>query len=106
MPLGLGAAHPLQEVEFALGFDAFSGRFHPEAACKLYNSPDDRPGVFLGRKIVDEHAIDLDLVKWEVSQIAQGRMAGAELGRNSPNSAKPLTMKAFKTDLPNTWSWG
>src|SRR3954470_19081900 len=87
--LSLGAARPLQIVEFLLRLDSFRGRFDSEADGQLRNGADDGPAILFAGKVVDEAAIDLDLVEGEGPQIAQGRVAGAEIVHRDTHAESP-----------------
>ena len=63
MSLSLGAARPLQVVEFLLRFDSFPRRFNSQADGQLRNGADDGPAILSAREVMDEAAIDLILSK-------------------------------------------
>ena len=65
--------------ELGLGLHAFGGSRYPQAAAQSDHGPNDRNAVFLPRQVADEGLIDLDLVERETAQIAERRIAGAEI---------------------------
>src|SRR5262245_25092523 len=69
--LHLGAADRLQRLHLLLGFHAFRGRRHVEAFCQSGDSIHDRKRFCTIGKILDERAVDLDLVEGETAKIAE-----------------------------------
>ena len=59
--------------------DALGGRLHAERMGEFGDRADDRAGAVAGQQVLDEAAVDLDLVEREALQIAQRRIAGAEI---------------------------
>jgi hypothetical protein len=56
---------------------------------QLRNGADDGPAILFARKVMDETAIDLDLVEGEGPQIAQGRVAGTEIVHRDTHAESP-----------------
>src|SRR4051794_39797983 len=77
--LHLGAAFLSQVAELLVGLDALGGRCHAEVLAEPGDGPDDRDGVVLVRHVAHERLIDLDLVEGEAAQVAQARVARAEV---------------------------
>src|SRR5579883_3465701 len=71
-----GGAH--QRV-LLLGLDPLGGGDDVEAAGEARDGADDRGAVAPARQLLHEGAVDLDLVEWEHLQIAERRVAGAEI---------------------------
>ena len=69
-------AHPL---EILGGLDAFGGDVHPEALGELDDRLDDRDVLRPRAGFADEAAVDLQLVEDRLVQIADRRIAGAEI---------------------------
>ncbi len=59
--------------------DAFRRRFDVERMGELGDRADDRARAVAGEQVLDEAAVDLQLVEREALQIAQRRIAGAEI---------------------------
>src|SRR5262245_31384325 len=73
--LHFGAADILQRLHLLLSLDAFRGRHHVEALCEPRNRVHDRKRLGRARDILNERAIDLDLVERKAAQIAQRRIS-------------------------------
>ena len=59
--------------------DALGGGLDIERMGEFGDRADDRAGAVAGQQIVDEAAVDLQLVEREALQIAERRIAGAEI---------------------------
>src|ERR1700694_1721136 len=66
-------------IQLLLRLDALRGGRHVQAARNVSDGLNDREGILVVRKIADEGAINLDLVEGKASEIAQRRVAGAEI---------------------------
>ena len=77
--LRLHAALGAQDLELLLGLDAFGGGDHAEARAEAHHGADDGDAIVLLAQFADEGAVDLDLVEGEAAQIAERRIAGAEI---------------------------
>jgi len=77
--LAFVAALAAQAAQFGLGLDAFGGDRHAEAAAERDDRADDRLRIVIGIEVAHERLVDLDLVERERAQIAQRRVAGAEI---------------------------
>ena len=77
--LHLVAAFGAQPVELVHGLHAFGRRGDVEAAAEAGDRAHDRHAVGALRQILDERAVDLDLVERKAAEIAQAGIAGAEI---------------------------
>ncbi|GCC48752.1 hypothetical protein chiPu_0033275, partial [Chiloscyllium punctatum] len=68
-----------KHVALLLGLDTFRGRRHVARGGNVHDGLDDRGRRAGSGKILDEGAVDLDLVERKALQIAQRRIAGAEI---------------------------
>ena len=59
--------------------DPFGGGLDAERVGELGDRADDRARALAGEQVLDEAAVDLELVEREALQIAQRRIAGAEI---------------------------
>src|SRR6185369_10407195 len=74
------AAEVADELQFLWRFNTFSGRLHLEVGRQADHRPDQRGVAALQvRGAGDEGAVDLDLVERDALQVAQRRIAGAEV---------------------------
>src|ERR1700756_306168 len=77
--LHLVAAFIAQPIELVHRFHALGRRRDVETAAKAGNRPHDRDTIGPHGNVLDEGAVDLDLVEWKASQIAQAGIAGTEI---------------------------
>src|SRR5690606_23511995 len=68
-----------QEGGLPLGLNAFGNDRHPERLAEVDDRGKDRRSVMGGIQTGNEAAIDLQRVERELAQIAQARIAGAEV---------------------------
>src|SRR5258707_9307018 len=73
------AAHLREEAELLLGFHALGDNRHSKAVAKTDHCANDRRRLRIAPEIDDESAVDLDLVERKRLQIAQRRIAAAEI---------------------------
>ena len=66
--LDLGATGLADCRELRVGLDTFRGRLHVEVACHGYNGLDDFLGARTRDDVLDEGAVDLDLVEGEAGR--------------------------------------
>src|SRR5260370_22439156 len=69
--LHFGAAGAPHDVELLFGLDAFRGRLDAETRAKAGDRPNDDRAVTVAVDVLDEGAVDLDLVERERAQITQ-----------------------------------
>ena len=77
--LHLVAAGEPQQHALLVGLDAFGQHFHAERMAERDDRLDDGAGMAGSAQRADEGAVDLDLAEREFLQIAQARIAGAEI---------------------------
>ena len=77
--LHLVAAGEPQQHPLLVGLDAFRQHFHAERVAERDDRLDDGAGMAGRAQRADEGAIDLDLAEREFLQVAQARIAGAEI---------------------------
>src|SRR6516225_7058996 len=77
--LHLAAAERLDLLQLLSGFHALGRGRHSEMLCKACDCQHDRHRIVARRQPADEATIDLDLVEWKAPQIAERRVAGAEI---------------------------
>src|SRR5205814_1889620 len=77
--LALVAAFGAQATQLGLGLDTLSGDGYAEPLAEADDGTDDRLRIAVGVDLPHERTVDLDLVEWEAAQIAQARIAGAEI---------------------------
>src|SRR5437868_826432 len=77
--LRLGAAFLAHAAELLSGLDTLGCRRDAKPASEPRNRPHDRDRIRVLAEIADERLIDLDLVERKLAQIAQARIAGAEV---------------------------
>src|SRR5580704_10872131 len=77
--LHLDAAFGAQDLELLLGLDALGGGDHAETRAEPRHRADDGDAIVFLAELADEGAVDLDLVEREAAQIAERRIAGAEI---------------------------
>ncbi len=77
--LHLVAAGEPQQHALLVGLDAFGQHFHAERMAERDDRLDDGAGMAGGAQRADEGAVDLDLAEREFLQVAQARIAGAEI---------------------------
>src|SRR3984893_3543914 len=75
----LDAAFGAQDLELLLGLDALGRGDPPETRAEPRHRADDRDAIVFLAELADEGAVDLDLVEREAAQIAERRIAGAEI---------------------------
>src|SRR5688572_6724298 len=78
-PLSGVASDALQERELRRILYAFRDDAEPEDARHRDDGFDDRRRRMVGQHLCDERAIDLDRIDWKALQIAQRRIARAEI---------------------------
>ncbi|MOA61825.1 hypothetical protein D3C78_1870590 [compost metagenome] len=69
----------LEPSRLALVFNTLGGNAHPQAVGKRNDGANDRLALLVRLDIPDEVSVDLDRIKWEVLQIRERRVTGAEL---------------------------
>ena len=79
--------------------DAFGGGLDAERVGKLGDRVDDRARAVAGQQVLDEAAVDLELVEREALQIAQGRIAGAEIVERDANAERAQRMEQAQRRL-------
>jgi len=77
--LPVGAAQFEQQRALLLGLDALGGGFDAEARAERRDRLDDHGRVAVTVDVLDEGTVDLDLVERERAQVAERRIAGAEV---------------------------
>src|SRR6266849_4604911 len=93
--LALRAAGAANELQLLRCLDSLRRGLDAEDRAELGNRPDDRLALLARNAVEDERTIDLDLVEREASQIAQGRIARAEIiHRNSRTEGAKLVKGA------------
>src|SRR6185312_1171214 len=84
--LQLMAARRAHETMLLLRLDAFGGDRKPERTYEPRHAFDDRGGFLGDAQVLHEGFVDLDLVDREASQIAERRIAGAEIVQHDANA--------------------
>ena len=87
--LHLPAAGDPQQLELLDRLHALGGRDHVEARARPVTARDDRRAIGSRGDFRDERAVDLDLVEREHAQVAQRRIAGAEVVENDRHAQAP-----------------
>jgi len=87
--LHLGAAGAAHQLELVLGLDPFGGRLDAEAGAQAGYRLDDRDVLAAVAGAGDERAVDLDPVEREAAQVAQARIAGAEIVHRDAHAQRP-----------------
>ena len=77
--LPFAAALFLQEFELRRGFDPFGENLEPQAMGHGDDRFDDGPVVSLPGEVGDEGAVNFQYIEGKALEIAQGRVAGAEV---------------------------
>src|SRR5581483_11274328 len=77
--LELVACIALQIANLCCGFDALGEHRHAELVPERDDRAADACGTRVGADVLDEAAVDLELVERKLAQIAQARIAGAEI---------------------------
>jgi hypothetical protein len=74
----------------------FGGRLHAQLVRQLDRRLDDRQRVGRADQVGDEAAVDLDLGERERAQVAEARIAGAEIVHRDPHAQRgePLEQRA------------
>ena len=72
-----------------LGLDALGDDIHAERASDRHHRLDDGPGNIDARNSADERAVDFDLVELKIAEIAQARIARAEVVERSSEAERP-----------------
>ena len=70
---------PTQEIALRGGLDALRRDLDADGAGEVDHRLDDRVGGDVGVEVLHERAVDLDLVDRIFVQVAQRRIAGAEI---------------------------
>src|SRR5690349_10274349 len=83
--LPLMAAFGAKAAEFGLGLDALGGDGDAEALAEADDRTDYRLRLAVCGDVADERLVDLDLVEWKAAQVAQARIAGAEIVHRDPH---------------------
>ena len=78
-PLGPGAAQAAEDGELLLGLDALGGDLEAERVGHGHDRGDERGVVGVGAEPVDERSVDLHGVDREPLEVAERRVAGAEV---------------------------
>ena len=68
-----------QEMQLPFVFNTLGSDGEMETPCHLNNRRSDRLFVAVSMQVVDEAAIDLELADWKLLEVAQARVAGAEV---------------------------
>src|SRR3546814_7329105 len=88
--LDVAAPQLADQREFVLQFDALGGGLHAQRFGERDDRLDDRGVAVAGdRRAAHERLVDLDLVERRFLQIAERRIAGAEIvGRSEENTSE------------------
>ena len=73
------AAGGFQEIALLYGFDTLGGNAQPHGMAKRQHCRDDGDGIDIMAQVLDEAAVDLDRVDREAMQVAEARIARAEI---------------------------
>src|SRR5215468_11122081 len=84
--LAFVAAFSAQAAQFGSGLDAFGSDGDAQALAEADNGADDRLRITIGIDFLHKGAVDLDLVERKTAQIAQARIAGAEIVHRDANA--------------------
>ena len=68
--------------------DSFRGRLDSECVRKLGDCADDRARALASEQVLNEAAVDLQLVEREALQIAERRIASAEIVERNPHTER------------------
>src|SRR5258706_11572538 len=90
--LHLVAAVQAQKGELGFGLDALGDDVQPEVLRKVDDRAGQRRVVGVGRYVADERAVDLEGVDGEALEVAQARIAGAEVVHGQLDSGVKLSM--------------
>src|SRR5262249_27891446 len=80
------ASFRAQALELLRRFHALGSRVDPEARTDRDHRANDGEAVVLAGHIANEGAVDLDLVEWELAQVPERRIAGAEVVERNPDA--------------------
>src|SRR5947208_7056667 len=79
--------------------DTLGSGLDVERSRKLGDRPDDRARAFAGDQILDEAAIDLELVEREALQVAERRITRAEIVQRDAHAERAQRVKQAKRGL-------
>jgi hypothetical protein len=85
-PLHFGATLRFHSIPLFCGLHAFGGRYDAEAVGHRSHSPNDVQRAAAFSDVLDEGAIDLDLVEGEALQVAERRVSCAEIVHGDPDT--------------------
>ena len=77
--LELFATFSVQERVLGFGLNAFGHDAHAERASQTNDRANDGEAVITVVEVTDEALVDLNFVEWEATQIAERRVASAEI---------------------------
>src|SRR3546814_1364627 len=90
--LDVAAPQLADQREFVLQFDALGGGLHAQRLGERDDRLDDRGVAVAGdRRAAHERLVDLDLVERRLLQIAERRLAGAEIVEREPHRSEEHT---------------
>jgi hypothetical protein len=84
--LNLDAAFEIQTPHLGLCLDTFGGSGHPKAHSKSCYGADNRKASFIDEQVSDERLINLDLVEWKTTKVANTGIAGAKIVHRYSNA--------------------
>src|SRR5215203_4278287 len=84
--LDFSAAFAIQAMPLILGLDSLGGSRYSEADPEPHDGADDRQAFFVREQVLDQRLIDLELVEFEVAQVADAGIAGTEVVQRYPDS--------------------
>lgn len=87
--LTLVATLRLEAVELGLGLDSLTGGPHAQAGAQPDHCPDNETGIGCRRDVAHERLVDLNLVEGKAAQVAQGRVARAEIVHGDADPEAP-----------------
>src|SRR4051812_24578344 len=97
--LDLVTAEIAHAGEIVRGLDAFGGDRHPEALGELDDRLDDRDRLAVAGRVADEAAVDLQFVEDGLVQIAERRIAGAEIVQRNADAERPKPLQHVERAL-------
>src|SRR5215212_1127791 len=102
------AAFVRQKRQLLLGFHTLGDDRHVEAMAETNDGPDDRGRLRVASDVDDEGAVDLDLVERKRLQVAQRRVAAAEVihGYTYPKCLKPPQQSQTTIEILDQHAFG
>ena len=91
--LHLGAAGAAHQLELLLGLDPLGRGLDAEACPEIGDRPDDHRAAAVALDVLDERAVDLDLVERERAQIAERGISGAEIVHRDAHAERAQLMQ-------------